>query len=57
MKTSKHSNILNRIFNQERGEGAGQISLRNIGKGHIANVTNHSKGGKESQIFAKNSVT
>ena len=42
---------------KKEGGRVSKISLRNREKGHIVNVTDRYKGGKEGQIFAKNSVT
>ena len=34
-----------------------KILLRNRGRGHIANVMDGYKGGREDEIFVKNSLT
>ena len=46
--------IITHIFNQQGGV---KDFVRNRGRGHIANVTDGYKGGREGQIFAHNSVT
>ena len=49
--------IIAHIFNQQDGErGVSKISLRNRVRGHIANVTDHYKGGGKAKFSPKTAL-